>query len=126
MINWSKPSSTAERLKEAMMLRHMKQADLARATGLSKGGISNYVTGRYEPKSDIISKLAHALNCSEMWLWGYDVPMERQDVVKSSSPDSLSLTEGEALLLELFRRVPEEQQTLVLQMIRAALGSQEQ
>ena len=78
MNNWSKTSSTSARLKEAMQIRNMKQADLARATGLAKGGISNYVTGRYEPKSDVISKLAKVLNCSEMWLWGYDVPMERK------------------------------------------------
>jgi len=77
MENWKKTSTTSQRLSEAMKSAHMKQADLARATGLSKGGISNYVLGRYEPKSDIISKLAVALNCSEMWLMGYDVPMRR-------------------------------------------------
>lgn len=103
-----------------MDLARMKQADLARATGLSKGGISNYVTGRYEPKSDIISKLAKALNCSEMWLWGYDVPREREN---SPSPSIENLSEGEKALLELFRRVPEDHQQLVLQMIRAALGT---
>ena len=80
MGTWTKTSTTAERLKEAMAAAKMKQADLARATGLGKGGISNYITGRYEPKSDIISKLARALNCSEMWLWGYDVPKERTDI----------------------------------------------
>lgn len=120
MGKWIKTSTTAKRLQEAMDLAHMKQADLARATGLSKGGISNYVTGRYEPKSDIISKLAKALNCSEMWLWGYDVPRERSS---PSSPTKENLTEGEKALLELFRLVPEDQQQLVLQMIRAALGA---
>lgn len=119
---WPKSSTTAERLKEAMEAANMKQADLARATGLSKGGISNYVVGRYEPKSDVISKLAKALDVSEMWLWGYDVPKERS---KNLSPDEMRLTEGEKLLLELFRRVPEDQQKLVLQMIRAALGTQQ-
>ena len=101
-----------------MRIRNMKQVDLVRATGLAKGGISNYVTGRYEPKSDVISKLAKALNCSEMWLWGYDVPMEKE---KTSPSDKVELTEGEKMLLELFRRVPEDQQELVLQMIRVAL-----
>lgn len=125
MANWVKTSSTSERLQEAMRSTRMKQADLARATGLSKGGISNYVTGRYEPKSDIISKLAKALGVSEMWLWGYDVPKDR-NVVKNNSPSEPSLTEGEKMLLELFRRVPEDQQTLVLQMIRAALGNPKQ
>ena len=122
MGEWNKSSTTAKRLQEAMDIAHMKQSDLARVTGLSKGGISNYVTGRYEPKSDIISKLAKALNCSEMWLWGYDVPRERQ---KNLPNDNIELTEGEKALLELFNRVPEEQQKLVLQMIRAALGNQE-
>ena len=121
MTNWSKTSSTSERLKEAMKIRQLKQADLARVTGLAKGGISNYVTGRYEPKSDVISKLAKALNCSEMWLWGYDVPMERQTV----SPSEIELSEGEKVLLDLFRRVPNDKQQLVLQMIRVALGSRE-
>ena len=124
MANWSKISSTSERLQEAMRESHMKQADLARSTGLSKGGISNYVTGRYEPKSDIISKLAKALNCSEMWLWGYDVPKERKKT-SSNKVDEPDITEGERLLLDLFRRVPEDKQELVLQMIRVALGNQE-
>ncbi len=125
MPNWSKTSSTSERLKEAMRMRQLKQADLARATGLAKGGISNYVTGRYEPKSDVISKLAKALDCSEMWLWGYDVPMERQVIQKDSSEEPV-LSEGEKILLDLFRRVPEEQQDLVLKMIALALGSPKQ
>lgn len=83
-MEWKKITTTSERLKEAMHMSNMKQVDLARATGLSKGGISNYVIGRYEPKSDIISKLAYALDCSEMWLWGYDVPKERQKEQKKS------------------------------------------
>ena len=125
-----------------MRIRQLKQADLARATGLAKGGISNYITGRYEPKSDVISKLAKALNCSEMWLWGYDVPMERQET-KDVSLDKMHLSEGEKLWLELynkvsdetkellitmmdsFDRVPKDKQQFVLQLIRAALGNQE-
>ena len=120
MPSWSKTSSTSERLKEAMRLRQLKQADLVRLTGLAKGGISNYVTGRYEPKSDVINKLSKALNCSEMWLWGYDVPMER---VNNTPPEESELSEGEKLLLDLFRQVPEDHQQLVLGMIRAALNT---
>lgn len=120
MPSWSKTSSTSERLKEAMRIRQLKQADLSRLTGLAKGGISNYVTGRYEPKSDVINKLAKALNCSEMWLWGYDVPMDR---VNNTPPEEPVLSEGEKILLDLFRQVPEEQQQLVLGMIRAALNT---
>lgn len=119
MEKWSRSATTSQRLKEAMVDVNMKQADLARATGLSKGGISNYIIGRYEPKSDIISKLALALNCSEMWLMGYDVPKER----KRNTPDKLQLTEGEKMLLELFRQIPKEQQTVFLEMGRVYANS---
>lgn len=72
-----KVATTSERLQIILSKKQMKQSDLARATGISRGAISNYVLGRYAPKSDIVQKLANALNCSEMWLWGYDVPMEK-------------------------------------------------
>lgn len=116
METWPKAATTAERLKQAMDEAQMKQADLAKATGLSKGGISNYVLGRYEPKSDVINKLAKALNCSEMWLWGYDVPKERQ---KKISFDEGQLTEGKRLVLELFDQIPEEEQIQLVQTIKA-------
>ena len=115
MANWTKSANTSERLQEAMRLRNMKQADLVRATGLGKGGISNYVAGRYEPKSDVISKLAKALNCSEMWLWGYDVPMERKEHEKSS-PD-IDLTMEEQILIEAFRRLPDLQKESLRNLI---------
>lgn len=72
-------STTPERLREAMSATGKKQVDLVRATGIDKGSISNYLSGRYEPKQEAIYKLAIALNVSEMWLWGYDVPAERQE-----------------------------------------------
>ena len=120
MNKWSRSAKTSDRLKEAMRTSNIKQAELARLTNLSKGGISNYVTGRYEPKSDIISKLAAALNVSEMWLWGYDVPMERRSKISPSEP---SLTEGEQLLLNLFRQIPEDQQRVFLEMGRVYANS---
>lgn len=119
MENWVKNSTTSIRLQEIMKEKGIKQADLARMTGISRGAISNYVLGRYEPKSDIINKFAKALNCSEMWLWGYDVPMMRQE---TSPSKTLTLSEGEEKLVELFRLVPTEQQEMVLEMIRVALN----
>lgn len=77
-------ATTSERLKEAMHLTGKKQADLVRETGIDKGSISHYVSGKYEPKDKGIHKLAVALDVSEMWLWGYDVPMERPQSKKNS------------------------------------------
>lgn len=98
----------------------MKQADLCKATRIPKSAISQYISGVYEPKQDRIHLISKALNVSEAWLMGYDVPMERK-----SSSDEPKITEGEQLLLDLFRKIPEDRQQLVLQMIRAALGNQE-
>ena len=75
--NPEKIASTSKRLKEAMVLRNKKQKDLVDITKTDKGSISHYLSGRYEPKKEAVNKLASALNVSEMWLWGYDVPMER-------------------------------------------------
>ena len=123
MKDWVKTSTTSSRLQEVMRIKKIKQADLARMTDISRGAISNYVLGRYEPKSDIINKLAKALNCSEMWLWGYDVPMERMAVETPSETPVIQVTEAEQKLLDLFRRVPESQQDMVLQMISVALNN---
>lgn len=72
------PKSTiSERLREAMTTAGKKQADLVRETGLDRGSISSYLSGKYEPKQKAIYKMAQALNVSEAWLLGYDVPMTR-------------------------------------------------
>lgn len=79
-----KIAKTSDRLREAMTARGKKQADLVRATGLDRGSISSYLSDKYEPKQNAINKLAIALSVSEMWLWGYDVPMERTEVQKKN------------------------------------------
>lgn len=81
-------STTPERLREAMAIKEKKQIDLVRATGIDKGSISSYLSGRYEPKQEAIYKLAIALDVSEMWLWGYNVPMERTQ--KQKNNDAIS------------------------------------
>lgn len=123
MDNWKRVSTTSERLREALDKANMKQADLARATGLDKGSIHHYLTGKYEPKARSIKKMAAALSVDEMWLWGYDVS-EKENTPKESSPAEPELNEGERALLDLFRKVPEDQQDHVLDLIRIALKIQ--
>lgn len=69
--------SIAERLKEALSIRNMRQAELAEITKIGKSSISTYLSGEYEPKQKNIYKMARALDVSEAWLMGLDVPMER-------------------------------------------------
>lgn len=113
----------SKRIAKALAIRGMRQSELCALTKIPKSSLSQYLSGEYEPKQDRIYLISKALNVSEAWLMGYDVPMERE---KNPSPKEINLSEGERVLLDLFKKVPEEQQQLVLQMIRAALGSQEQ
>lgn len=77
-----KVSTISERLQFAMDKRKIKQIDLARVADVNQGALSRYLKGSYEPKSATIYKLALALDVSDMWLEGYDVPMERSQKQK--------------------------------------------
>lgn len=70
-------STLADRLKEGMSLRGLRQADIVEKTGINKGALSSYISGRYQPKQNNIFLLAKALDVNEDWLMGADVPMER-------------------------------------------------
>lgn len=69
-------ATISERLRQAMSIRNIKQVDLVKATGICKSSISTYLAGDYKPKQQGIYKLAKALNVSEAWLMGLDVPMQ--------------------------------------------------
>ena len=112
----------SSRLAKALAIRGMKQYELCEKTKIPKSAISQYLSGVFEPKQDRLYLIAQALEVDPVWLMGFDVPMVKG---KESSPSEPSLTEGEKVLLDLFNRVPEDKQELVLQMIRVALGSQE-
>ena len=66
-----------ERLIEIMRMRDITAAELARITGLSKPQISMWVNGKVEARQKALGKLGRALNVSESWLMGNDVPMVR-------------------------------------------------
>ena len=83
-----KPIHTfTDRLRTAMDLRGTRAIDLARDTGLSKARISQYTNGIYVPKADAMHKLARALDVADLWLEGYDVPMERNASSVPNYPD---------------------------------------
>lgn len=74
----------SSRLKIAMNIRNIKASELSEKAHIPKSAISQYLSGLYEAKQKTIFKLATALNVSEAWLMGLDVPMERSDRVESN------------------------------------------
>ena len=82
MINYERGSgmeqvAVRERMKQALHMRGMKQVELADKTGIDKGQISSYLSGKYKPKQENLSLIAAALDVSDYWLMGFDVQCER-------------------------------------------------
>ena len=64
-----------DRLSYALNFRKLKPTELAEKSKLSRGTMSHYLNGTYEPKLDKVKILANILNVSFEWLLGIDVPM---------------------------------------------------
>lgn len=94
-----KKANFAERFKTAIEIRGIKQVELCAATGIPKSAMSQYLKGNFEPKQDRITLIAKALNVSETWLMGYEVPME------STAPRP-HIEEGITFLNDRTRMVP--------------------
>lgn len=86
-------STFADRLNQAMQVRCMKAADLSTASGVDKGLLSHYIRGRYMAKQDKVYALAKALDVSESWLMGKDVPMDRMESPIPTNGDLMDLRE---------------------------------
>jgi len=119
-----KPSTTAERLQEAMNIRGLKQVDVlrlaepyCRAYGVT--ALTQYVSGKIVPRQDKLTILGLALDVSEVWLMGYDVPMERK-----TAPIPMEEDERSKEFVELFNQLSTEQKKAVLYVMKGFLEKQ--
>ena len=111
-------SIRSERIKALVDGSELSYQELEKLTGIKKSSLQRYASGATTKiPLDVIEKLSVAFNVSQEYLMGWDE--------KENSPIEPQLSEVEKILIDLFRKVPEESQQMVLQMIRAALGSQE-
>lgn len=100
---------TADRLRYLMDKRGLSQSDIIDlvkpyckdlGVKIGKSAISQYVNGKHEPTQRSLTALGLALNVSEGWLMGLDVPMERNDnLIAFGLPDNVMPS-------PVFRRVP--------------------
>ena len=107
----------ASNLKRYMEVKGKSRNDISEALGISYFTVSDWVNGKKYPRMDKVEMLANYFG------------IQKSDLIEIKvgkvSPEEPKLSEGEEMLLDLFRRVPEDKQALVLQMIRVALGNQE-
>jgi len=82
-----KPTDTFQsRLDKAMKIRNIKQVELHEKTGISESLLSKYLSGDAIARQRKLTLLADNLDINEVWLMGYDVPMEKdQNIVYSNN-----------------------------------------
>lgn len=120
-----KKYTTAERLKQIMQERNMKQVDIlelvlpvCKKYGLkmNKSDISQYVSGKVEPNQRKLVALSEALNVSETWLMGYEIN-EKELIHEEEKGKSLAkLIANENVLdavVKLSKLQPEDKEMVV-------------
>lgn len=105
----------ASNLKRYMEVKGKTRNDISEALGISYFTVSDWVNGKKYPRMDKVEMLANYFGIQKSDL------IEKKE--ENLSPEEPVLSEGEKMLLDLFRQVPEDQQQLVLGMIRAALNT---
>lgn len=110
-------SIRSERIKALVESSDLSYQELEKLTGIKKSSLQRYASGvTTKIPLDVIEKLSIAFNVSQEYLMGWD---EKKD-----SPSEPVLTEGESLMLELFRQIPKDRQQAALDLLKAALKMQ--
>ena len=83
------------RIKQAMNDKGISQNDIVKHTGINKGSLSCYLSGRYLPKQNTIYKLAKYLDVSPYWLMGYE---DEEDQIILNKLKSLSPNQKKSII----------------------------
>ena len=76
-----------KRLKHARELRHITLEDAGKKVDVHKSTVLRWENGETEKiKLPVIEILANYYNVNPVWLMGYDVPMERQEIESNVFP----------------------------------------
>lgn len=92
------------------------QREMADIVGVSSSTFNDWVKGKKYPRIDKIELMANFFG------------IQKSDLIedkKEIPPSELTLTEGEKLMLKLFRQIPEDRQQEALDLLRIALKIQQ-
>lgn len=111
MSNIGNKETFAKNLVYYLSMYGREQKEVAEDIGVPVSTFNDWVKGKKYPRIDKIEKLANYFK------------IKKSDLIedKKNTPDKL--TEGEELLLNLFRQIPEDQQKVFLELGRAYANS---
>lgn len=132
-----------ERIKLLRFEKNLSYRQLSKLTGISPSALHAYELGGRNPKHAAFEALADVFNVDMAYLMGesnvrnyyanamgynsfaeaYAAGVDIDEALKKIPPEP-QLTEGEELLLSLFRQLPKESQALYIEALRAALKTQ--
>ena len=112
----------AQRIKDLRTEKGLTLEQVADVVGVGKSTVRKWETGMIaNMRRDKIAALAKALGTTPAYLMGWREDAEQKKI----PPTELQLSEGEKLMLELFRRIPEDRQPEALELLRVALKMQQ-
>lgn len=121
-----KVSTTSERLKYILKTRDIKQVDILNmaqpfcvqyGVKLGKNDLSQYVNGKVEPGQEKLTVLGLALDVSETWLMGYNVPIDRE----KPAPETEN---GLSDISAIYNRLSPDNRAKLLELARLYLDHQ--
>jgi transcriptional regulator with XRE-family HTH domain len=116
MSNLGNKETFAKNLSYLIDKHGIEQKELAEIVGVAPSTFNAWVKAKKYPRIDKIERLANYFGILKS-----DLIEEKEN---NSPTITLSLTKSEESLLNLFRKLPDEKQTMVLQMIQVALNSE--
>lgn len=107
------------RIKYRRKELRMSADKLAEILGKDRSTIYRYEKGDIENLPlDILEPIAQALGTTPAYLMGWE------EDKKENTPEDIKLSEGEKMLIDLFRKLPDEAQKMYLEVLRNSLKNQ--
>lgn len=106
-----------KRLRLLRKSQKITQAELAQMLGYSKSSIGMWENGERIPDYKIVLKLSEIFNVDVNYLSGYES--------KNDPTAEPELSDGEQMMLDLFRNASPYQQEMILRMLEAAVSPKE-
>lgn len=92
-----------------------EQKEIAQVIGVAPSTFNEWMKGRKYPRIDKIEMLANYFK------------IKKSDLIedkKTNTPEDIKLSEGEKVLIDLFRKLPDEAQKMYLEVLRNSLKNQ--